>query len=78
MLANNTDDAVYDLESGRTDAALLRADVLAHMDARGIINASSFKSLGSVSVHSSARLINVCILMQHVSCVFTPFAGSTA
>ena len=59
MLANDTDDAVYDLESGRTDAALLRADVLAHMEERGIFNASSFKSLGSVSVHGSASLINV-------------------
>jgi len=56
MLANDTDDAVYDLESGRTDAALLRADVLAHMEERGIINASSFKSLGSVSVNGSAKL----------------------
>jgi len=56
MLADNTDDTVYDLESGRTDAALLRADVLAHMEERGIINASSFKSLGSVSVNGSAKL----------------------
>jgi len=32
MLANDTDDAVYDLESGRTDATLLRADALAHME----------------------------------------------
>ncbi|KAL0036293.1 hypothetical protein WJX77_001120 [Trebouxia sp. C0004] len=47
MLANNTDDAVSDLKSGRTDAALLRADVLAHMEERGIINASFFKSLSS-------------------------------
>ena len=78
MLANDTDDAVYDLESGRTDATLLRADVLAHMEERGIINASSFKVLGSVSVRGSARLLNVSILLQHVTCVLTPFAGSTA
>ena len=78
MLANDTDDAVYDLESGRTDAGLLRADVLPHMKQRGIINASSFTSLGSVSVHGSAGLINVSILLQHATCVFTPFAGSTA
>jgi len=78
MLANNTDDAVYDLESSRTDAALLRADVLAHMEKRGIINASFFKPLGSVSVNGSARLINVSVLLQHVTCVFTPSAGSTA
>jgi len=32
MLADNTDDTVYDLESGRTDATLLRADALAHME----------------------------------------------
>ncbi len=78
MLANDTDDAVYDLESGRTDATLLRADALAHMEERGIINASSFKSLGSVSANGSARLTNVSILLQHVTRVFTPFAGSTA
>ncbi|DBA87008.1 TPA: hypothetical protein ACH3X2_000387 [Trebouxia sp. C0005] len=64
MLADNTDNAVYDLESGRTDAALLRADVLVHMEERGMINASSFKSLGSVSVIGSAGLTNVNLLLQ--------------
>ncbi|KAL0018476.1 hypothetical protein WJX77_006507 [Trebouxia sp. C0004] len=37
MLADNTDDTVRDLESGRTDAALLRADGLAHVEETGII-----------------------------------------
>ncbi len=78
MFANDTDDAVYDLESGMTDAALLRADVLPHMAERGIINTSSFKSLGAVSANGSARLLHVSILLQHATCVFTPFAGSTA
>jgi len=54
MLANKADDTVYDLESGRTDAAVLRADVLPHMEERGVINASYFKSLSAVIVNSSA------------------------
>ena len=48
MLADNTDDTVHDLQSGRTDAALLRSDVIAHMQDRGVINASSFKFVNGV------------------------------
>lgn len=51
MFADNTDDTIYDLQSGRTDAALVRADVIAHTDERGVINASSFKFLSAVCLH---------------------------
>lgn len=55
MFADNTDDTIHDLQSGRTDAALVRADVIAHTDERGVINASEFKFLSAVGVLSHPK-----------------------
>jgi len=65
ILSDNTDDTVYDLESGQTDAALLRSDVLPHMQERGVINSSSFKFLDAVCILSNciafpATSLSVC------------------
>ena len=50
MLADTTDNMIYDLQSGRADAILLRSDVIAHAQERGLITSSSFKAIGAVSL----------------------------
>ena len=49
VLADTTDNMIYDLQSGRTDAVLLRSDVFVHAQERGLITSSSFKAIQAVS-----------------------------
>ena len=48
-LANSTDDVLHSLEDGRIDAAVLRADVIAHAQRRGLLNTTAFKYVDAVS-----------------------------
>ncbi|KAL3157894.1 hypothetical protein ABBQ32_012304 [Trebouxia sp. C0010 RCD-2024] len=47
-LADSTDAILQSLQSGRVDAAILRSDVIAHSEERGLLNATSFKFVDAV------------------------------
>lgn len=48
-LAESTGAVLHSLENGRIDAAILRADVIAYAQRRGILNATVFKYVDAVS-----------------------------
>ncbi|KAL3130103.1 hypothetical protein ABBQ38_008419 [Trebouxia sp. C0009 RCD-2024] len=47
-LADSTDSILHSLQSGRVDAAILRSDVIAHSEKRGLLNTTSFKFVDAV------------------------------
>lgn len=48
-MADSTDTILHSLEDGRIDAAILRSDVIAHAQRRGLLNATAFKYVDAVS-----------------------------
>lgn len=48
-MADSTDSILRNLGSGRVDAAILRADVVAHAEQRGLLNSTFFKYVDAVS-----------------------------
>lgn len=48
-LADSTDAVLHNLGSGRVDAAILRADVIVHLEQRGLLNTTFFKYVDAVS-----------------------------
>ena len=57
-LANSTDDVLHNLASGRIDAAILRSDVIAHAQLRGLLNAATYKHVDAVSQANSKCYAN--------------------
>ena len=69
MLVDNTDQTFSDLISGRTDAALMRSDAIAHRKVRGDINATFFKHLDAVRSASMQHLC-ACAAPDLIACIF--------
>lgn len=55
-LASSTDAVLHNLAAGRVDAAILRSDVIAHAQQRGLPNTDSFKFVEAVSDLQKALL----------------------